>query len=214
MKLIVLEGMEASGKGTIATGLVAELKKHGYKVLHTREPGGTPMAEYIRNILLSNEAGEELSPEGETLLALAAHAYHQKSFIDAGWDFVVCERWSASTVIYQARPDHFKTDVSRIQVMSMACGIHFKPDLYVLVERDEETRMRALRTRKGQHDHLEDRSLKNDEWQKSLFADFEKHFGRTIRHQNDSRSIETQCAVLASKIEEMNDLTGIGHAAV
>src|SRR5262249_58581201 len=73
---ITLEGPEGSGKSTQAVRLVATLKRAGYSVVRTREPGGTPLAETIRRALLSASSRESVTAETEALLILAARSQH------------------------------------------------------------------------------------------------------------------------------------------
>ena len=68
---VTLEGIEGAGKTTVAAALIALLEQRGYAVQATREPGGTPLAEQLRGILLSR-GSETISPVAETLLMFAA----------------------------------------------------------------------------------------------------------------------------------------------
>lgn len=100
---ITLEGGEGSGKTTQATRLCRLLAAQGYKVLHTREPGGTPVAEKLRSILLDSSA-EGIAPETEALLILAARRQHVDHIIKPALKrgmIVVCDRFSDSTMAYQ-----------------------------------------------------------------------------------------------------------------
>ncbi len=100
---ITLEGGEGSGKTTQAAKLCAWLTREGRNVLHTREPGGTPLAEQLRNILL-NRSLESIAPETEALLILAARRQHVEHVIKPALKqgmTVVCDRFADSTVAYQ-----------------------------------------------------------------------------------------------------------------
>src|SRR5258706_13680211 len=72
---ITLEGIEGAGKSTIAAALKSELERRGCRVLLTREPGGTPLAEALRALLL-RPGSERITPTTETLLMFAARALH------------------------------------------------------------------------------------------------------------------------------------------
>lgn len=101
---ITLEGPEGSGKSTQAVRLVAALKKAGYSVVRTREPGGTPLAETIRRALLSGSSHESVTAETEALLILAARSQHVAHTIMPALrreQVVVCDRFSDSTMAYQ-----------------------------------------------------------------------------------------------------------------
>ncbi|UJA19005.1 dTMP kinase [Thermoleophilia bacterium SCSIO 60948] len=99
---ITLEGIDRSGKTTQTARLIAALGEAGSEVLALREPGGTPVGERIRELLL--DPGVELDPRTELMLFCAARAELCATVIrpalDAGRD-VVCDRFVDSTVAYQ-----------------------------------------------------------------------------------------------------------------
>ncbi len=102
-KFITVEGIEGVGKSTNMATLVDCLETAGRKVLTTREPGGTPLAEDIRDILMNR--GDEPVPEiAEVLLMFAARSFNVNNVIvpalDAG-TWVVCDRFTDSTRAYQ-----------------------------------------------------------------------------------------------------------------
>lgn len=100
---ITLEGGEGSGKTTQARRLCECLSAQGLDVLHTREPGGTLLAERLRSILLDNSA-ETIAPETEAYLIFAARRQHVDHVIKpalAQGKTVVCDRFSDSTLAYQ-----------------------------------------------------------------------------------------------------------------
>ena len=71
---ITFEGTEGCGKSTQISALAARLQSEGRQVLQTREPGGTPLGEAVRNLLQHDQAGEGMSPEAELLLFTASRA--------------------------------------------------------------------------------------------------------------------------------------------
>lgn len=99
---IVLEGPDKSGKSTQARLLVERLRALGREVVHTREPGGTSIAEEIRRLVLSTE--HRVHPLTELLLYEAARAQHTEETLRpalAAGKVVVCERYAMSTTVYQ-----------------------------------------------------------------------------------------------------------------
>lgn len=99
---IVLEGPDKSGKSTQARRLVGALLSRGVKVLHTREPGGSGVAEAIRKILL--DPALNVAPIAELLLYEASRAQHTEQVLLpalAEGRVVVCERYTLSTDVYQ-----------------------------------------------------------------------------------------------------------------
>jgi dTMP kinase len=102
-RFISLEGIEGAGKSTLARALERELRERGVPVQLTREPGGTPLAEQLRALLLVRQ-GEQLSAKAETLLMFAARAVHLDNLIrpalQAG-TWVLCDRYTDATRAYQ-----------------------------------------------------------------------------------------------------------------
>jgi dTMP kinase len=105
---ITFEGPEGSGKTTQCRRLARTLRLQGYQVLETREPGGTPLAEAIRRLLLSHSKtkprGEVITPACETALILAARSQHVAHVIRpalAKGMIVLCDRFFDSTLAYQ-----------------------------------------------------------------------------------------------------------------
>lgn len=102
-KFITFEGIEGVGKSTNISHLVEAIKDAGYAVVVTREPGGTPMAERIRDLVASH--GDEAMPDvAELLLVFAARSLHVNNVIrpalEAG-TWVVCDRFTDSSRAYQ-----------------------------------------------------------------------------------------------------------------
>ncbi len=103
-QFITLEGIEGSGKSTQIRHLAKVLTQAGYRVLQTREPGGTATAEAIRHILLTASSHEPVTPQAEALLILAARCQHVTHLIEPALQngaVVLCDRFSDSTLAYQ-----------------------------------------------------------------------------------------------------------------
>ncbi len=103
MSFITFEGGEGTGKSVQANLLQEFLTKSGKDVLMTREPGGTPLAEEIRHIVLTGDP-EKMDPLTESLLYLAARADHWTQKIKPSVDnkkIIICDRFHDSSVVYQ-----------------------------------------------------------------------------------------------------------------
>ena len=103
-RFITLEGGEGVGKTTNLALIRDLLERHGHDVLVTREPGGTPLAEEIRDLLLRSRE-EAMVPLTEALLMFAARAQHVETVIGpalAAGRWVLCDRFTDSTFAYQA----------------------------------------------------------------------------------------------------------------
>ncbi|MCW5784676.1 MAG: dTMP kinase [Nitrospirales bacterium] len=110
---ITFEGTEGSGKTTQCHRLAQALRAQGYQVLETREPGGTPLAETIRRLLLSHSKTksnkESITPECETALILASRSQHVAHVIRPALSkgiIVLCDRFFDSTLAYQGYGRH------------------------------------------------------------------------------------------------------------
>lgn len=102
-RFITFEGGEGAGKTTQARLLAERLRARGLEVVQTREPGGSPGAEVIRNIVVAGDA-ERWSPRTETLLMYAARSDHLERTIRPALDegrWVVCDRFADSSRVYQ-----------------------------------------------------------------------------------------------------------------
>ena len=103
-RFITLEGGDGVGKTTNLTLIGDILARYGHDPLVTREPGGTPLAEEIRGVLLAHR-DEQVTPLAETLLVFAARAQHVHAVIEpalAEGRWVLCDRFTDSTFAYQA----------------------------------------------------------------------------------------------------------------
>lgn len=100
---ITFEGPDGSGKSTIIKKIHEKLVSEGYNIVLTREPGGTPIAEKIRNIILDNE-NQELDARSEALLYAASRRQH---LVEKIWPalkegkIVLCDRFIDSSIAYQ-----------------------------------------------------------------------------------------------------------------
>ena len=102
-RLVTLEGGEGAGKSTVLRALRDALLADGFEVVTTREPGGTPLAERIRELLL-NPQDEALAPETELLLMFASRAQHVREVVRPALRrgaFVVSDRFTDSSYAYQ-----------------------------------------------------------------------------------------------------------------
>ncbi len=98
---VSFEGVDGSGKSTQAGLLAATLRAAGHEVIETREPGGTPLGEQVRAMLLH---GGDMTPWAEAALFAASRAQHVEEVIRPALErgaWVVCDRYVDSSVVYQ-----------------------------------------------------------------------------------------------------------------
>ena len=138
---ITVEGIEGVGKSTNIGFMRALIEARGLQVLTSREPGGTPMAEEIRGLLL--EHGDEPMPDiVELLLMFAARALHVNNVIKPALEegiWVICDRFTDTSRAYQGAGRGFPlSDINRI-----ADWVHgdLQPDLTVLLDAPVEIGM-------------------------------------------------------------------------
>jgi dTMP kinase len=148
-RFITLEGIEGAGKSTVVRHVADWLTSRGLKVCVTREPGGTPLAERVRAIVLER-GGELLSPVTETLLMFAARGIHLENLIRpalARGEWVVCDRFTDATRAYQAAG----RGVSRAWIEDLAQAVHAKlqPDCTLLLDLPVETGLARSKKRAG-----------------------------------------------------------------
>lgn len=99
-RFITLEGVDGAGKSTHVAWIAEQLRARGHAVLVTREPGGTPLAEKLRALILS----EPMDALTETLLLFAARDDHVRAVIEpalAAGTWVLCDRFTDATFAYQ-----------------------------------------------------------------------------------------------------------------
>lgn len=133
-RFITLEGIEGAGKSTVARAIAAALRARGLKVVETREPGGTPLAERLREVVLGRGA-ETLSPQAETLLMFAARAVHIDNLVRPALErgeWVVCDRYTDATRAYQGGGRGIPRDF--IESLSQGALGGFSPDLTLLLD--------------------------------------------------------------------------------
>jgi len=146
-RFLTIEGIEGVGKTTQVTRLSEALTGRGIAHVVTREPGGTPLAERIRDIVL-NAQGESLPPTAELLLMFAARAVHLENHIEpqlrAG-RWVVCDRFTDATYAYQGGGRRLGPDTIR-QLETMVQGAR-RPDLTVFLDAPVELALQRARQR-------------------------------------------------------------------
>jgi dTMP kinase len=154
-RFITLEGGEGTGKSTQAKRLADALSSRGIVCVSTREPGGSPGAEQIRNLLVRGEANR-WDPLTETMLMFAARADHVAHTIkpalrERRW--VISDRFTDSTYAYQGAGRGIPRETIR-RVEAIALG-DFRPDLTLILDLPVEEGLARARDRGSQEDRFE-----------------------------------------------------------
>ena len=135
---ITIEGPEGSGKTTATNRVVEELIKRGYDVVRTREPGGTPIAEQIRNVILDKQ-NTAMDSRAEALLYAAARRQH---LVEKIWPatkegkLVICDRYIDSSLAYQGGARGL--GIQEIIDINMFATDNTWPDLTILFDIEPE----------------------------------------------------------------------------
>jgi len=141
---ITLEGPEGSGKTTAVEAAVKELEARGYQIVRTREPGGTPIAEQIRNVILDKE-NTKMDPRTEALLYAASRRQH---LVEKVWPalkegkIVICDRYLDSSLAYQGGARGLGVD--NILNVNMFATENTFPDLTLLFDITPEEGLKRI----------------------------------------------------------------------
>ncbi len=141
---ITLEGPEGSGKTTAVEAAVKELEARGYQIVRTREPGGTPIAEQIRNVILDKD-NTKMDPRTETLLYAASRRQH---LVEKVWPalkegkIVICDRYLDSSLAYQGGARGLGID--NILNVNMFATENTFPDLTLLFDITPEEGLKRI----------------------------------------------------------------------
>ena len=158
-RFIVLEGIEGVGKTTQIDAARDHLESLGIEVIVTREPGGTPLAERIRDVVL--EPSKEAMPaSAETLLMFAARAVHLENLIRPGLArgaWILCDRFTDASYAYQGGGRG--VPMSEIAALERVVQRELLPDLVVLLDAPPALSLGRARARRGAPDRFEQERL-------------------------------------------------------
>ena len=175
---ITFEGPEGSGKSTHSKLTADFLKKEGYKVVYTREPGGTTIGDKIRDIVL-NSKGIEISPLTEMLLFEASRAELVREIIKPallGKKIVISDRFNAATLVYQGYAGGVPLkEIERVESLSIK-GI--KPDLTSVLDIGAEAGLGKIH--RGKKDRMESKKLSFHKKVRAGYLDLARH-NKTIK---------------------------------
>jgi dTMP kinase len=146
---ITFEGGDGSGKSTAIKHIVEELTKEGYSILLTREPGGTPISEEIRSIIL-DRANTAMDPRTEALLYAASRRQHiVEKILPAIKEgkIVLCDRFLDSSLAYQGGARNIGID--KVEQMNLFATEGLKPDLTLLFDIDPQIALNRIASNAG-----------------------------------------------------------------
>lgn len=154
-QFITLEGGEGSGKSTHVRRLAADLAKRGLEVVATREPGGSPGAEAIRNLLVKGDI-DRWDAVTEALLHSAARRDHLRATVRPALErgvWVISDRYADSTLVYQGWG--MGVDRASLDALFQIATDGLKPDLTLILDVPVETGLARAGARRGGEDRYE-----------------------------------------------------------
>lgn len=203
---ITFEGIDGAGKSTQLQLAARSLREQGYEVVETREPGGTALAERVRELVL--DPALPMTAATQTLLYLAARSEHVSKLIrpalEAG-KIVLCDRFSDSTLVYQGLAQGQRlAELDRLRELnSFACG-GLVPDLTLIFDGSPQSLLQR-RNERGVSDRYELQGLDFQERLRTGFlaiAQAEPQRVRVLAAEADKE------AVLAEVMQQLTALLG------
>ena len=203
-KFITFEGADGGGKSTQVQLAAEWLRKQGYDVITTREPGGTVLAEKVRELVLDPKL--PLNSTSQSLLYLAARSEHVEKVIrpalDAG-KVVLCDRFSDSTLVYQGLS--LGKELAELTVLRQLCSFAtagLEPDLTLVLDgRPEELAKR--RELRGVTDRYEQQGLDFQHRLRDGFLTLAKAEPARIKVLNAEGSMEEVAAAVQKAIANL-----------
>lgn len=195
---ITLEGGEGSGKTTIILSIEKYLKENGYDVVTTREPGGVPIAEQIRNVILDVN-NTKMCNETETLLYAASRMQHLHEKVIPALNegkVVICDRYLDSSLVYQG----YARGIGIDNVLNANCfALDHMPDVTLFIDVTPEVGLKRISGR-DKIDRLDKESLSFHQRVYDGYVKISEQYPDRIKRIDGQRDKEE---VIADVIEEI-----------
>ncbi|MFM2005775.1 MAG: hypothetical protein RLZZ09_1430 [Pseudomonadota bacterium] len=203
-RFITLEGGEGVGKTTNLAFIEDYLTTRGVDLLRTREPGGTPLGERIRGLLLDSDGMNSLS---ELLLVFAARAQHLDEVIRpalAAGRWVLCDRFTDASYAYQGGGRNL--DLSVIGLLEQWVQAGLQPDLTLLLDTSIEVGMSRVRDR-GATDRFESEHLGFFEKVRAAYLDRADKYPDRIKRVDASGSLGSVQAGITIHLDHLIEMS-------
>jgi len=197
---ITVEGPDGAGKTTQLDFIRTYFMNRGIDALFTREPGGTPISEKIRAIIL-DKRNIEMEPMTEALLYAASRAQHVAQVIGPALEhgkLVVCDRFVDSSIAYQGFGRDLGESISIIN--SYAVGGYI-PDATILLKIDPDRGLERIRS--GMHDRMESQDIAFHRRVYAGYLELEKKFPDRITGIDAARPVEEISAEIGNRIDDI-----------
>jgi dTMP kinase len=188
-RFITLEGIEGAGKSTQVALLAERLRERGLSVLTTREPGGSPIAERLRAVLLDPD-NMGMTETAELLLMFAARAEHLARSIRPALEtgtWVICDRFTDATYAYQGGGRG--VDSARIATLEELVQGELRPDLILVFDLLPGIGLARARSRPGRADRFEQEQTRFFEAARRVYLERARAYPRRYRLIDASRSL-------------------------
>lgn len=169
-KFITFEGPDGSGKTTVSTAVVKRLEENGYPVLYSREPGGSAIAEEIRDVILDPK-NTAMDARTEALLYAASRRQHLKEIIEPALEKginVICDRFIDSSLAYQGCGRHI--GIEEVYQINEFAIQHHMPDKTIFLKISAEAGLARIQNRSFL-DRLDQESI---QFHQDVFAGYEE----------------------------------------
>ena len=203
-KFITFEGADGGGKSTQVQLAAARLREHGYEVVTTREPGGTVLAEKVRELVL--DPNLPLNSTSQSLLYLAARSEHVEKVIRPALEtgkIVLCDRFSDSTLVYQGLS--LGKELAELTVLQQLCSFAtagLEPDLTIVLDGRPEV-LAKRRELRGVTDRYEQQGLDFQHKLRDGFLTLAKAEPERIKVLNAEGSMEEVAAAVQKAIANL-----------
>jgi dTMP kinase len=209
-RFITLEGIEGAGKTTVADRISRALRARGIVVHATREPGGTKLAERIRDLVL-DRGDEHISATAETLLMFGARQVHVDNLIRpalARGEWVLCDRFTDATHAYQGGG----RGVDRTLIDRIAQAVHgdLMPDCTLLLDVPVRVGLERMQARRGAVDRFEVESAQFFDRVRTRYLELARAAPARFRIVDATQPLQQ---VSAAAIAALEDALGLQPAA-
>jgi dTMP kinase len=201
-RFITLEGIEGAGKSTVADRVTQALRARGITVHATREPGGTPLAERIRGLVL-DRGDEHISATAETLLMFGARQVHIDNLIRpslARGEWVLCDRFTDATHAYQGGGRG--VDRGLIERIAQAVQGDLAPDCTLLLDVPVRVGLERMQARRGAVDRFEIESAQFFERVRNRYLDLAGAAPQRIKIIDATPKLDQVCEAAIAAVED------------
>jgi len=202
-KFITVEGIEGAGKSTAVKYIQEYFLKKGKEIIVTREPGGTPVAEEIRHLLLNPHTKEIIDPKAELLLMFASRAQHIAGVISpalSAGKWVICDRFVDATYAYQSAGRGL--DAKWIALLEKFVVNNLSPTLTILLDIEPALGLARSR-RRGPQDRFEKETVEFFEKVRHAYLELAQQHKKRFAIINAAESLSAVQTQLQDALHEL-----------